>query len=80
MIKLEDSGERLAVVETKMTSIEKKIDEHYKRQREDFNIVFDKLDNMSGKFAGKWVEKIAIGLIVSLAGLITTLIMRGALR
>ena len=42
--------------------------------------MFDKLDNMSGKFAGKWVEKIAIGLIVSLAGLITTLIMRGALR
>ncbi len=62
------TGERLMKVETEMKGIKKSLDEHKKEQREDFDLVFNKLDNLNGKFAGKWVEKIALGSLVTIIG------------
>jgi len=71
-------GERLVTLEVKMKSIEKKLDDHVDEQRKDFDLLFTKLDAMNGKFAGKWVEKITIGIgITVVAGLVIFIITRG---
>ena len=48
----------MAAIKQNVIDIDKKLDNHIIEQREDFNKVFDKLDYLSGRFAGKWVEKI----------------------
>jgi len=71
---------RLAKVEEKLDGFGKKLEDHVIEQRNDFNIVFKKLDALSGKFAGKWVEKVTVGVLISIiAGLIIFIITRGAL-
>ena len=55
-------------VETQMTDIKESIEEHKIEQRQDFDKVLEKLDSLDGKFAGKWVEKIQIGIIVTVIG------------
>lgn len=70
--------ERLAVVETQIKSMDSKLDKHCVDQKEDFKTVFEKLDALATKldgsdnrFAGKWVEKVSIGALVTImAGLI----------
>jgi len=78
-----NTGERLMKVETKMEGIEVKIDAQAKRNREDFQLMFLKLDTLGEKFrlrfAGKWVERIVLGIIVALAVGITGLVVSGAL-
>ena len=59
---------RLVRVETKMEDISKKLDEHVLTQREDFQKVFKKLDDLHGSFAGKWVEKVIVGIIITFMG------------
>lgn len=74
-----NTGERLMRVETKMENIEVKLDAQAKRNREDFQLVFDKIDGLRSRFAGKWVEKLVLGIVVALAVGITGLIMTGAI-
>jgi len=66
------TAERLAKLEQKVTDIDKKLDNHTLEQRQDFDKVFEKLDNLSGKFAGKWTEKVIIGTIIIILGFILT--------
>ena len=77
-----NTGERLMRVETQIEGIETKIDAQTERSREDFQIVFKKIDGLGDKFrsrfAGKWVEKIVLGIIVALAVGITGLILTGS--
>jgi predicted nucleic acid-binding Zn-ribbon protein len=78
MNKLTDS-ERVAVIETEVNNIKTSINQHVKEQRSDFSVVFKKLDtlkeNLESKFAGKWVEKISIGvLITTIASVIILLV------
>ena len=61
----------MAVIETEVKNIKKSIDDHVINERKDFDLVFKKLDKLNGKFAGKWVESITIGiLITTIAGII----------
>ena len=67
-------GERMATIETRTRDIDSKIDNHVHEQREDFDKVFQKLDKLNTKFAGKWVEKVALGTLISLlAGMAMTI-------
>jgi len=76
MIKTAD--ERMAVIETEITNINKTLDNHIKDQRKDFDTVFDKIDNLNKSFAGKWVEKVSVGiLILTIAGVIMFVITGG---
>ena len=61
-------GERLVAVETNVKNIEKKLDEHCKNQRVDFDMLFKKIDGLKGKYAGKWVEAVVTGLVISVIG------------
>jgi|GEM_PF-2965763 len=76
------TGERMAVIETDIKNIKKSIEDHVDNQREDFDTVFKKLDALSGRFAGKWVENVSIGVLVSVVagiavGIILFMINRG---
>lgn len=76
------NGERMAVLETKVDNLDHKLDEHTCDQKADFKTMFDKIDALSikldcadSRFAGKWVEKISVGILVTvIAGAITFLI------
>ena len=57
--------ERLCIIETNVKNIDAKIDDHIDTQRKDFDRVFEMLENIDNKYAGKWVEKVSIGLIAS---------------
>jgi len=59
-------AERIVKVETKLEGLADKLDDHAIEQREDFKKIFDKLDKLGESFAGKWVEKIVLGLLVSI--------------
>ena len=70
------TSERLAIMETKVTDIDNKLDNHICEQRQDFDKVLSKLDDLDKKFAGKWVEKVSIGLLISIfASIITYIFM-----
>jgi len=58
---------QMAQLKQKVTDLDDKIDIHITEQREDFNKVFEKLDALHGKFAGKWVEKFSVGVMISVA-------------
>lgn len=75
MVKTEDVGERMAKVETRLTEMDKKFDTTIINQREDFRIVFKKLDDLEKRYAGKWVEKVAIGAIIAILGTLVALIV-----
>jgi len=66
---------RLAKVEQKIENIDNKLDEHVLVQRLDFDKIHQKLDKMGGKFAGKWVEKVALATLVTLIGAFITLVI-----
>ena len=79
MIKL-NSDARMAVIETEVKNINKSIDKHISDQRKDFDTVFKKLDKMGNQFAGKWVEKVSIGVLISIiAGIVIFIINRGGI-
>ena len=69
------TGERIIRVETKITSIEKSLEEHKNEQRADFDKVLAKLDRLENSFAGKWTEKIIVGVVLALIGIIGTFII-----
>ena len=67
--------EGLAMLKQKVTDISSNLEQHTLDQRQDFDKVFSKLDNLDGKFANKWVEKVIIVLIGGVAiSLVTALI------
>jgi hypothetical protein len=72
--------ERIVKMETKIENVSKKMDEHCSEQRQDFDRVFNKLDTLNNKFAGKWVEKIVVGLLVSIVLSIITLMINQLLK
>jgi len=57
----------MAQLKQKVTDLGDKVDNHIAEQRQDFDKVFEKLDDLHGKFAGKWVEKFSIGVMISVA-------------
>ncbi len=74
-------SERLVAVETEMKSVSDKLENHvveqreqFKEQKEDIKSLGDKIDNLPSKFAGKWVEKLAVGGTIALITGIVTLI------
>ena len=73
------TGERMTRIETQIESIKEDLSLHCVNQRADFDKVFKKIDeipkSISSGFAGKWVEKVAIGSLVGvIAGIIVLLI------
>ncbi len=66
---------KLAKLEQFVKDIGKKLDTHVMEQRENFQIVFKKFDKLDSSFAGKWVEKVVIGSIISVVGGIITLML-----
>lgn len=78
-----NTGERLMKVETKIETIETKIDAQAKRNREDFQLVFEKVDSIGerfiNRFAGKWVERIVIGIIIALSVGVTGLVIKSSI-
>ena len=55
------TGERLMKVETEMKAVKEVLNDHIKQQKNDFRLIFEKLDgmtkSMADSYAGKWVEK-----------------------
>jgi len=39
-----------------------------KHVKEDVKSILNKLDELDGKFANKWVEKITVGIIIAITG------------
>ena len=73
------NGERMAKIEERLKNTNEQLKTHTEEQREDFDKVFSKIDDlqkdMHSSFAGKWVEKISIGIIIVIVGaLITALV------
>ena len=71
--------ERLMKVETQVTELKTDLKQHSIDQREDFDKIFQKLDEMQNSFAGKWVEKIVIGLIILIVGTVTVFALTGGI-
>jgi len=69
--------ERLMKLETNIDNIKKKLDDHATEQRIDFANLMEKLDNMQNSFAGKWVEKVILGLLITIISSIILLLMGG---
>jgi hypothetical protein len=66
--------ERLMKIETQVEDIKETMKNHCEDQREDFDKVLRKLDEMHNAFAGKWVEKVVIGGALALITIIMALI------
>ena len=75
MTKSTTTGVRLVRLETQVTDMKGSLDEHKLEQREDFDKLFTKIDALETKFAGKWVEKIQIGIIITVISSIIGTIM-----
>ena len=68
----------MAELKQQVKDIDEKLDTHTKEQREDFKILFKKIDSMHHKFAGKWVEKMIAGIIVgAIVGIIVLIASNG---
>lgn len=67
------------MLKEKVNNIEGKIDDHIIEQRKDFEKVFDKLDSLNNKFAGKWVERVTAALLIAILGSLATVIIGGLL-
>lgn len=62
-------------LETDVKSIKEDIIAHNEHQRQDFDKLYEKIDSLSDSFAGKWVEKVTIGILISVfAGLLIYLV------
>lgn len=58
-------------LETQITDIKKDIATHTEHQRQDFEKLYKKLDTLNDNFAGKWVEKVSVGVLITvIAGLL----------
>ena len=66
--------ERLMKIETQIDDIKDTVKNHCQEQREDFDKVFRKLDELHNAFAGKWVEKVVIGGAIATITIIVALI------
>ena len=79
MVKI-TNGERMAKIEERLKNTSEQLKTHCEGQRVDFDKVFSKIDDlqehMSKSFAGKWVEKITIGLIIVVVGALVTALIR----
>jgi len=75
-----DEREEFGMFKQKVDDINSKLDTHIVEQREDFNKLFVKIDNLKDDFASKWVEKltltVAITVFVTIIGGIIKFIMR----
>ncbi len=75
-LKMADATIKLAVMETEMKGMTKKLDNHIVEQREDFKSVNKTLkdlgDKLDRKYAGKWVEKVTIGVVIIIIGTLVT--------
>ena len=63
-------------MENEVKNINKGLASHIREQRQDFDKVFEKLDCLDKKFASKWVEKVSIGILISLLGAVTFAIIQ----
>jgi len=70
------TSERLAVIETEMTGIKESLNTHITEQRDDFNRVFRKLESLEKRYAGKWVEKISIGVLIMVSSSIILFLLQ----
>jgi predicted nucleic acid-binding Zn-ribbon protein len=59
--------ERLMRLETNVDNINTSLNRHSIEQREDFDKVLKKLDNLDKRFAGKWTEKVLITIVTGVA-------------
>jgi hypothetical protein len=66
--------ERLMKIETQIDDIKETMKNHCSEQREDFDKVLRKLDEMHNAFAGKWVEKVVISGALILLTIIMALV------
>ena len=73
------TGERMAKIETQIVDIKEGLSQHVDEQRKDFDKVFNKLDEMHSAFAGKWVEKIVVGIIIMIIGSAVVLALKGGI-
>jgi len=55
-------------IETNLKNISENLNNHVDEQRIDIKNILDKLDNLNSKFAGKWVEKVSVGVLISVIG------------
>ena len=51
--------------EERLMRIETQMEEHCKMQEHQNNEIIKRLDSLDNKFAGKWVEKVAIGIVLT---------------
>jgi len=65
---------KMAKIETNLDNIKDSLEIHVQDQKEDFNHIMNKLDNMHNSFAGKWVEKVAIGSVLAILTAIVTFV------
>jgi len=74
------NGERMAKIEERLKNTSEQLKNHTEEQREDFDKVFKKIDelqeHMNKSFAGKWVEKISIGIIIVIVGALITALLQ----
>ena len=66
-------------METEIKGINDKIDSHTIDQKEDFKAINTKLDSLGAKldtkYAGKWVEKLNIGILIAAIAGVTIFII-----
>jgi hypothetical protein len=75
MVEKISTGERLMRLETQVTGIKDSLEEHKHEQRQDFDKILNKLDDLDGKFANKWVEKVIVGALIAGLGTIISAII-----
>lgn len=64
-----NQGERLVKIETHLEELKEKFDNHIEREDKRWDDLITKLDQQDNKFAGKWVEKVQVGVLITvLAG------------
>ena len=61
-------SERMMKIETEVGIIKDSLKDHTDNQREDFDKLFKKIDNLDGKYSAKWVEKGIIALTLTTVG------------
>jgi len=66
MTKVTTTGERLVRLETQVTDMKGSLEEHKLEQRQDFDKLFMKIDSLENKFAGKYVEPMVKGILLTL--------------
>lgn len=62
-------------MEEQINHIKTEIDSHVLTQRDDFKEIKEMIGGLQSNFAGKWVEKVAIGSLVTLLGGVALLLV-----